>query len=331
MFRRYLSKSGAQATVKLSVVMVHYRTPALAIESIRSLAAEAAAIPGTRLFLVENASKDGSEEALADAIRSEGWSDWVSLIPAGRNGGFASGNNVALRRILAADERPEYVLLLNPDTVVRTGALRELVAFMDAHPRAGVAGSRLEDTHSSAQRSAFRFPNLAAEFDAGLRLGIVSRLLARRLVAPPVRDECHRTDWVCGASMILRLKVFQDVGLFDEHFFLYSEETDLCLQAWRAGWECWYVPASRVVHLGGQATGLNDMSQRMPPYWFESRRHYFQKNYGRLYLLLANALWITGYSLWTVRRHIQGKPNDEKPRMFSDFIRLSFASGREAR
>jgi len=213
--------------VKLSVVMVHYRTPALAIESIRSLAGEAAAIPGTRLLLVENASEDGSEEALADAIAREGWSDWVTLIPAGRNGGFACGNNVALRRILAAEDRPEYVLLLNPDTVVRPGAVRELVAFMDAHPKAGVAGSRLEGLDSTAQRSAFRFPNLAAEFDAGFRLGLVSRLLARRLVAPPVRDETHRTDWVCGASMILRRKVFEDVGLFDERFFLYSEETDL--------------------------------------------------------------------------------------------------------
>jgi len=91
------------------------------------------------------------------------------------------------------------------------------------------------------------------------------------------------------------------------------------------------VPESRVVHLGGQATGVNDMSQRMPSYWFESRRHYFEKNYGRTYLLLANLLWIAGYSLWTVRRTLQNRPDDDKPRMFSDFIRLSFASGREAR
>src|SRR5262245_14579790 len=167
MLRRCVPKSGASTAVKLSVVMVHYRTPALAIESIRSLAGEAAAIPGTRLHLVENASQDGSEEALSAAIAREGWGSWVSLIPAGRNGGFASGNNVALRQILAEAERPEYVLLLNPDTVVREGALRELVAFMDAHPKAGIAGSRLEGADASAQRSAFRFPNLAAEFDAG--------------------------------------------------------------------------------------------------------------------------------------------------------------------
>jgi GT2 family glycosyltransferase len=317
--------------VKLAVVMVHYRTPALAIESLRSLAPEAASIPGTRVRLVENSSDDGSEEKLAAAIEREGWSGWVDLIPAGRNGGFAVGNNLAFRRIFAETEQPEYVLLLNPDTIVHAGALRPLLEFLDAHPGVGTAGSRLEDPDASAQRSAFRFPNLAAEFDAGLRLGIVSRLLARKLVAPPVRDDRHATDWVCGASMMIRRRVFDDIGLFDEAYFLYSEETDFCLRARRKGWDCWYVPESRVVHLGGQSTGVNDMSQRMPSYWFESRRHYFEKNYGRAYLLLANLLWITGYSLWTVRRTLQNRPDDDKPRMFSDFIRLSFASGREAR
>jgi len=93
--------------LKLAVVMVHYRTPALAIESLRSLAPEAASIPGTRVRLVENDSDDGSQEKLAAAIEREGWDDFVELIPAGRNGGFAVGNNLAFERIFAEAEQPE--------------------------------------------------------------------------------------------------------------------------------------------------------------------------------------------------------------------------------
>ncbi len=329
--------------MKLVVIMVHYRTPALAVESLRSLAPEIArlsstgASPGSaagsnaRAIVVENDSQDGSDRLIAESLRREGWEGWAELLRSPRNGGFAYGNNLALRRLLASPDRPEYVLFLNPDTIVRPGALSELIAFLDAHPGAGIAGSRLEGRDGEPQRSAFRFPNLAAELDEGLRLGIVSRLLAKRLVAPPVRDDVHETDWVCGASMMVRFRMLEDVGLFDESYFLYNEETDLCLQAHRAGWSCWYVPSSRVVHLVSQSTGLGDASKPMPHCYFESRRHYLQKNHGRAYLFLANFLWIAGHSTWVVRRWIQGKPDPDKPGFFTDFVRLSFASPRTTR
>ena len=316
--------------MRLVVIMVHYRTPALAIDALRSLAPEVSSIPGARALVVENGSGDGSERAIEEAIDREGWT-WASLRVSPRNLGFAGGNNVALRDILAGPERPDYVHLMNPDTILLPGALKELVRFLEAHEEVGIAGSRLEDGEGTPQSSAFRFPNLASELDSGLRLGIVSRMLEGRLVALPPRAEAHETDWVCGASMLVRAEVFRDVGLFDEGYFLYCEETDFCLQARRAGWRCWYVPTSRVVHLGGQSTGLNDVTTRMPPYWFESRRHYFLKNHGRAHLWLANLLWIGGYSSWKMRRRLQGKPATDKPRMFSDFLRLSFAAPRSSR
>jgi N-acetylglucosaminyl-diphospho-decaprenol L-rhamnosyltransferase len=323
-------KDGLSA-LKLVVVIVNYRTPSLALDCLRSVAPEIAAIPGSRAVVVDNASGDGSQETLAAAIERERWSSWASLVQAGRNGGFSFGNNVAVRSVLASAEKPEYVHLLNPDTLVRPGALRELMEFMDRHPEVGIAGSRLESLDAAIHRSAFRFPNLAAEFESALGLGIVSRLLANRIVAPPSRGEAHVTDWICAASMMIRSRVFEDIGLFDEQYFLYCEETDFCLQARHAGWPCWYVPASRVVHLGGQSTGLNDTSTPMPRYWFESRRHYFAKNHGRAYLMLANLAWLTGFSLWRIRQRLQSKPSTVKPRMFSDFIRLSFLADRNGR
>ena len=138
-----------------------------------------------------------------------------------------------------------YVLLLNPDTIVLPGALKSLLDFMDEHPLVGIAGSRLEHPDGTPQRSAFRFHSVLSEWEAGLRLGLVSRLLNKRVVAPPVPQVTCPTDWVAGASMIVRRAVFERIGLLDEGYFMYFEEVDFCLRARRAGWPCWYVPASR--------------------------------------------------------------------------------------
>ena len=314
--------------MKLLVVIVHYRTPALAVACLRSVAPEIAAIPGSRVVVVENASCDGSAEQIAAALRSEGWTGWASLLVAERNGGFAYGNNQALRAALASEDPPEFVQLLNPDTLLRPGALRALLEFMERHPDVGIAGSRLEDRDGSVQLSAFRFYCLGGELAGTVGLRLLDRLLATSVVAPPAREEAHPTDWVCGASMMIRRRVFEDAGLFDECYFLYFEEADFCLQARRAGWSCWYVPESRVVHLRSQSTGVGDLSTPMPPYWFRSRRHYHLKNHGGSYLLATNLIWLAGFASWRLRRRLQRKPDTDPPRMMSDFLRLSFrASG----
>src|SRR5262245_4112860 len=141
----------------LRIVIVNYRTPELAIDCLRSLAAEVKAADDWRVVMVENASGDGSTEKIAAAIRAEGWGDWAELLPVEKNLGFAGGNNAAIRPILAAPNPPDYVLLLNPDTVVRPGAIGPLVAFMERHPHVGITGSRLEYPNCEPQRSAFRF------------------------------------------------------------------------------------------------------------------------------------------------------------------------------
>jgi len=126
--------------------------------------------------------------------------------------------------------------------------------------------------------------------------------------------------------MIVRRKVFENVGLLDERYFMYFEETDFCLRARRAGWTCWYIPASRVVHLVGQCSGVTDKKQpprRRPVYWFDSRRRYFVKNHGRAYALLADMAWTAGMSVYRVRRLVQRKPDTDPPRFLSDFLRRS--------
>jgi GT2 family glycosyltransferase len=167
--------------------------------------------------------------------------------------------------------------------------------------------------------------------DAGLRLGIVSRFLRKRAVSRDPADTPQVTDWVSGASMMVRSRVFADIGLLDEGYFLYFEEVDFCLRARRAGWTCWYVPASRVVHLVGRSTGFTNtrsQARRRPSYWFESRRRYFRKNHGPFYAICADAAWVTGFALWRLRRIVQGKPDQDPPHMLWDFLRHNLRAAR---
>ncbi|MEG4014868.1 MULTISPECIES: glycosyltransferase family 2 protein [unclassified Microcoleus] len=307
----------------LLVVIVNYRTSSLTIDCLRSLVTEVRSLPGTRVVVGDNASGDNSTEEIPAAIATFGWSEWASFVPLERNGGFAYGNNALIRPALESTNPPPYILLLNPDTVVRPGALKALVDFMDSNPEAGIAGSRLEDPDGTPQQSAFRFHNLLTELDFGWRTGLLSKLLANWAVAPPISQEICQTDWVAGASMIVRREVFEKIGLMDEAYFMYCEEMDFCLQANKAGWSCWYVPESRVVHLVGQSSGVTDTKKppkRLPQYWFDSRRRYFLKNYGLVYTALTDVSWASGFGVWRLRRVLQGKPDGDPPNLLTDFV-----------
>ncbi|MDB5302582.1 MAG: glycosyl transferase family 2 [Phycisphaerales bacterium] len=315
--------------MRLLIVIVNYRTASLTIDCLRSLADEVPALTGTRVVVTDNASGDASIGVLTEAIAANGWQQWASLLPLDRNGGFAYGNNAAIRPALESSDPPEYVLLLNPDTVVRLGALRQLLDFMDRHSKVGIAGSRLENPDGTPQRSAFRFHSIGSELESGLRLGLVSRMLSGKVVAPPVPTEAGPTDWVAGASMIIRREVFRDIGLMDEGYFMYFEEVDFCLRASRAGWPCWYVPASRVVHLVGQSSGVTDVKKtrkRRPAYWFESRRRFFVNNFGRLRAFCANVAWATGFATFRARQFVQRKADTDPACLLRDFICYNFLS-----
>ena len=166
----------------------------------------------------------------------------------------------------------------------------------------------------------------------------VQRLFAHRLARYEMRDvvdaspprEAIGVPIMSGAFLLARRDVIDRTGGFDPRFFLYFEETDLCLRAQRAGYRCWYVPSSRVVHLEGQSTGVTDKSaepQRLPRYWFESRRHYFMKNYGPWKARLADVAWALGHMSWRARRRLQGKVDDDPPHLLADFVRFNFLNG----
>lgn len=307
----------------LLVVIVNYRTPQLTIDCLQSLQAEVKHHGDTRVVVVDNQSGDGSVTVLQDAIASHHWQEWVSLQALDTNGGFAAGNNAVIGPALKSAQPPDYIWLLNPDTVVRPGALKTLLAFLKLHPDVGIAGSRLEHLDGTPQYSAFRFHTIWSELDQGLRLGLVSKVLSRWILAPPIPEQAIATDWLAGASLMIRRQVFEQIGLLDDEFFMYYEEVDFCLRARRAAWTCWYVPDSRVVHLVGQSsgvTGAQATQQRRPQYWFDSRHRYFHKHHSHLYTVLTDLAWLGGYSLWQLRQFVQHKPQVDPPYLLQDFF-----------
>ncbi len=306
------------------IVMVNYRTADLAVACLRSIVEELMPYPRARVVVVDNQSGDGSFDRLQAAVAGAGWGGQVEIVLSPVNGGFAAGNNLGIRTAQRADWRPSHVWLINPDAEVRPGALALLLQFMAAHPRAGIVGGSMESPTGEAWPYAFGFPSIWSEIDNSLRLGFVSRWLARHAVLRRMGNRPEPVDWICGANFMIRGELLDSVGLMDEDYFLYFEEVDYCLQARRAGWECWYVPDARVMHIAGQSSGITDSAlQRRPAYWFESRRRYFVKNHGRAYALLTDLAWLSCFAFWRLRRRLQRKPEGDPPRMLGDFARHS--------
>lgn len=312
------------SSMKLLVVIVSYRVTDLTIDCLRSLSTEIHRVPGAKVAVCENGTGGDAEQRLRQAIESNGWGSWCELSSVYPNRGFTGGNNVVIRKALASNDPPQYVLLLNADTIVLPHALDALVDFMDQNPKVGIAGSRLEGRDGGVQVSAFRFQGIATELDKGLRLGLVSKLLSRWQESPPIPAVSQQVDWVAGASLIVRREVFEAIGLLDEDYYTYYDDIDFCFSAKKAGWPTWYVPQSRVIHLVGASTGITSgQVKRRPPYWFQARRRFFLKHYGPFYAALVDIAFITGFALWRLRRRIQRKLDHDPQHMLVDSIRNS--------
>lgn len=130
-------------------------------------------------------------------------------------------------------------------------------------------------------------------------------------------DRPERADWVSGASLAIRPALLWEGLRFDEGYFLYYEETDLCRTVRGQGWECWYLPQACVLHISGQSTGITDPQakpRRLPAYWFESRHRYFRKNHGRIYALFADLAWMASHSVFLAKQALRREQSLDPPR-----------------
>jgi N-acetylglucosaminyl-diphospho-decaprenol L-rhamnosyltransferase len=236
----------------LSVSVVSYRTLALLRQCLSALERDRAQID-MDVTVVDNASGDGSAEMVAEQF------PWLRLIRNDHNRGFGAAHNQALR---IASGR--YVLILNSDATPAPGASSTLIGFLDAHPSVAVAGPRLRYPDGRVQPSRRRFPTLATlllESTQLQRFFPDNAVLRRYYVADRSDDAAQEVDWLAGACLCVRASAIGQVGMFDERFFMYSEELDWCRRFRAAGWGVAYVPQAEVVHLEGASARL-DLSAR---------------------------------------------------------------------
>jgi len=228
--------------VSLAVVIVSFN----ALEHLRACLQSAELNCPARIVVADNGSSDGS----AEMVRREFPSVIVDVDPS--NPGYGAGGNRGIRHCGSAD-----VLLLNSDTRLRPGALGALERYLNEHPRAGIVGPRLLSPEGLLERSCFRFPS---PLRPPLREDPVDRVLmhipwlGERCLAGWSHDGPRIVPWVTGAALIIRRRTFDAVGGFDESFFMYGEEIDLCYRARQCGWETHFAPVADVIHVGAVST-----------------------------------------------------------------------------
>lgn len=299
-------------------VILNWRTAPMTLRAAECCLTAMEGIAGA-ITIVDNDSGDGSYEALVQAVADRGWHR-VRVIQSGHNGGFGAGNNVGIRAGLPGGAKPDFVYILNSDAFPAPDAIRHLLDYLLAHPHVGFAGSHIHGPEGDPHTTAFRFPSVASELEGAARTGPISRALVRHTVPMALPRHPARVDWLAGASMMMRRPVLDRIGLFDETFFLYFEETDLCRRAKLAGWPMDFVRESRVTHIGGGSTGMKTW-QRIPEFWLDSRWHYFRKQHGAGYAALATAAALTGGALWRFRLLFQRKDLGDPPGFLRDMAR----------
>jgi GT2 family glycosyltransferase len=314
--------------MKLLTVIVNYKTPEMILTAVAATLRALTQVAGEwKITVVDNDSQDGSFDKLCHAVAAHqqanhfGW-ERVEVLAASSNAGYGAGNNVAIRRALHSDDPPEYIYALNSDAFPAEHAITHLIDYLDHHPQVGIVGSYIHGDDGYPHTTAFRFPSIGSEFEGSIRFGLVSRLLKNYIVPIGVPECTRQVDWVAGASMMIRRRVIEEAGLFDEAFFLYFEETDLCRRALLTGWSTVYVRESTVMHIGSATTGMKQW-KKIPEYWFDSRRHYFVKNHGSVYFWTATSARLLGEGLWQLRRRIQGKEDSGPPGQIWQLVRHS--------
>jgi len=273
--------------VDLSICIVNWNTEAPLRECLQSIYAVTGGV-SFEIFVVDNASSDGSVE-MVKALFPD-----VFLIANQRNRGFAAANNQAIR--LATGR---YIMLLNPDTVVHPGALETMVTFMDDRPEAGAVGCKLLNADGSVQHSIRRSPTFSVALHDSTILGRFS-LFKERVSDFKMKDftfdSVREVDATCGAALLVRKDLLNEVGPLDEEYFIFIEELDLCQRIRARGHKIYFVPDAVITHLGGESRRQNPKELVMVGQ--RSLMRYFTKFEGPkktfLFKILYKPLFVAG-------------------------------------
>ena len=233
----------------LSVILVNYKVPQLTIEAVRSVLASLRRVDGeSEIIVLDNASGDDSMERLRTAFGTE---PRVKILESPTNGGFARGNNMAI-----AEACGDYLLLLNPDTLVGESTLADCLTFLRSHPEAGAIGPRLINqsgaTHPECKRGVPTLWNSFCRFTRLYRLAPHSACFNGYYQGHLSPDAVQQVPVLTGAFLMLRRTIYEEVGGLDERYFMYGEDIDLCYTIERAGYHNYYLPTP-VLHYKGES------------------------------------------------------------------------------
>ena len=255
--------------MKLSIVILCWNDLKVIGDCLRSIHGETADID-FEVIVSDNGSSDGSIEFIKDNYPR------VQILDNGENLGFARGNNVGIARSTG-----EYVLILNPNTIIHDRALEKLVAFADGRPEAGAFGCQVLNRDGSYQSPARPFPTIWRSWIAALYmrpLAYLSDLFISDTYSGWKGDTERVIDWQSGCCVMFRRSVLENLGGFDSQFFYHFEEVDLCRRVWNAGYPIVYTPRAVITHLGGQS--VNRFPIRFELEKCRSRYRYFYKHFG---------------------------------------------------
>ncbi|MEM6635706.1 MAG: glycosyltransferase family 2 protein [Pseudomonadota bacterium] len=290
----------------VTVSIINYRTPELTLASVASVLDEAEiSVADLRIAIVDNASNDGSVDAILNWIEARKSDTQIDLICSQTNSGFSGGHNHAI-----AAHKSDFFLLLNSDATLGSGSIDALLEGMRESPDVGLVGPRIVDEDGASQNGGFRFASPTSELVRGASTGPVTRLLSKSVVALGPEPDPYEIDWISFACVLIRDEMIKRIGPMDEGYFLYFEDAEYCLRAGRAGWKLRFQPVAEVCHLqgaSGSAMALSKARRRMPAYFYASRTRFLFQKHGHFGLLLANICWHLGRLLAHLRILV-GKP-----------------------
>ena len=275
--------------MRLSVIIVSYNVRYYLEQCLRSLIRATEGI-AMEIFVVDNHSRDGSAEFISERFTN------VNVISMAHNSGFAAANNVAIRQSTG-----EYVLLLNPDTIVAENTIRESVAFMDSHPEAGAHGVRMlkaNGENALESRRGLPTPMTAFYKMCGLCARYPdSKQFGRYYMSNLPWDKPSEIEIISGAYCMLRRKALDEIGLLDEDFFMYGEDIDLSYRLLKGGYKNWYIP-SAILHYKGEST--QQSSFRYVHVFYEAMLIFFKKHFSNIGFLLSIPIKLAIYAKATV-------------------------------
>jgi len=271
----------------LSIVIVNYNTRKLLRSCLASIYAGANGLPFD-VCVVDNNSRDNS----VGMVRSE--FPKVKVTENKSNVGFSKANNAVI-----AQTDADYILLLNPDTLVLGDAIDRVVRYLEGHPEVGICGCKVLNTDRTLQlacRRSIPTPKVAFFRLTGLsKLFPNSKTIARYNLTYEDPETTHEVDAVSGAFLMIRRQAIEDIGLLDERFFMYGEELDWCLRAKRAGWAVMYYPEAEIIHYKGESTKYN--SRKAALEFYRAMYLFHKKHFAKNYSPVTNLLIYTGIFL----------------------------------